>query len=73
MGEDPATLDEVRTWPALVSLAQAARALGIGTTTAYDWHRRGEFPVPVLKVGGRQKVRTADLVRYLEAGGGESS
>ncbi|WP_405581483.1 helix-turn-helix transcriptional regulator [Streptomyces sp. NBC_01092] len=69
MGE-PATLDEVRAWPALVSLAQAARALGIGTTTAYRLHRRAEFPVPVLRVAGRRRVRTADLIRYLEADGG---
>ena len=72
MGE-PATLDEVRRWPALVSMAQAARALGIGTVTAYDWHRRGDFPVPVLRVGSRRRVRTADLIRYLEADGGASS
>ncbi|WP_432019164.1 helix-turn-helix domain-containing protein [Streptomyces sp. 1222.5] len=72
MGE-PATLGEVRTWPTLVSLAQAARALGIGTNTAYTWHRRGDFPVPVLRVAGRRRVRTADLLRYLEADGGEST
>ncbi|WP_329334675.1 helix-turn-helix domain-containing protein [Streptomyces sp. NBC_01352] len=71
MGE-PATLGEVRTWPPLVSLAQAARALGIGTTTAYDLRRRGQFPVPVLRVGFRYRVRTADLIRYLEADGGAS-
>ncbi|MFF0094181.1 helix-turn-helix transcriptional regulator [Streptomyces canus] len=72
MGE-PATLDEVRTWPALVTLAQAARALGIGRTTAFTLAARGEFPVPVLRVVGRQKVRTADLIRYLEADGGASA
>ncbi|WP_405591256.1 helix-turn-helix transcriptional regulator [Streptomyces sp. NBC_01092] len=67
---DPATLDEVRRWPALVSLAQAARALGFSTATAYRLHRRDGFPVPVVKVGSRRRVRTADLVRLLEAGGG---
>ncbi|MGW2565802.1 DNA-binding protein [Streptomyces sp. NPDC001537] len=72
MGE-PATLDEVRTWPALVSLTQAARALGIGRTTAFTLAARGAFPVPVVRVvGRRQQVRTADLVRYLEADGGAS-
>ncbi|MEU9641334.1 helix-turn-helix domain-containing protein [Streptomyces sp. NPDC048188] len=72
MGE-PATLAEVRTWPALVPLTQAARALGTGTSTAYRLHHRGELPVPVLTVAGRLRVRTADLVRYLEADGGEPS
>ncbi|MFD8261673.1 helix-turn-helix domain-containing protein [Streptomyces griseoluteus] len=72
MGEQPATLDEVRTWPALVSIAQAARALGVSTPTAYRLHRRDDFPVPVLRVAGRRRVRTADLVRYLEADGGAS-
>lgn len=69
----PATLDEVRQWPALVSLAQAARALGTSTTTAYRLHRRGEFPVPVLRVGGRRRVATAALIHFLEADGGASA
>ncbi|MER5436008.1 helix-turn-helix domain-containing protein [Streptomyces sp. NPDC002588] len=68
MGE-PATLDEVRRWPALVSLAQAARALGFSITTSYRLDRRGEFPVPVLRVAGPRRVRTADLLAFLEAGG----
>ncbi|MGW3910103.1 hypothetical protein ACWEBX_01055 [Streptomyces sp. NPDC005070] len=52
-------------------MARAARALAIGTATAYDWQRRGEFPVLMLRVGRRpcRRVRTADLVRYLEADG----
>ncbi|MER5397566.1 helix-turn-helix domain-containing protein [Streptomyces sp. NPDC002599] len=67
MGE-PATLAEVRTWPALVPVSQAARALGLSRTTAFTLAAQGEFPVPVIRaVGRRQKVRTADLVRYLEA------
>ncbi|MGW4545504.1 helix-turn-helix transcriptional regulator [Streptomyces violaceorubidus] len=72
MGE-PATLAEVRTWPALVSLAVAARALGTGTSTAYRLYHTGQLPVPVLRVAGRLRVRTADLVRYLEADGGASA
>lgn len=69
---DPATLDEVRTWPALVSLTQAARALNISRTTAFTLAAQGRFPVPVIRAVG-QRVRTADLVRYLEADGGASS
>ncbi|MFJ5266185.1 helix-turn-helix transcriptional regulator [Streptomyces sp. NPDC088387] len=69
MGEPPATLDEVRTWPAVVSLTQAARALNISRTTAFTLAARGQFPVPVLKSLGQQRVRTADLLAYLQAGG----
>ncbi|MEV7342908.1 DNA-binding protein [Streptomyces sp. NPDC093544] len=73
MGEPPATLDEIRTWPALVPLAQAARALNIGRTTAFTRAARGEFPVPVVRSVGGQRVRTADLIAYLAADGGASS
>lgn len=66
MGEPPATLDEIRTWPALVPIAQAARALNIGRTTAFTRAARGRFPVPVLRILGGQKVRTADLIAFLE-------
>uniref|UniRef100_A0AAU1ZUT6 Helix-turn-helix domain-containing protein n=1 Tax=Streptomyces sp. NBC_00093 TaxID=2975649 RepID=A0AAU1ZUT6_9ACTN len=72
MGE-LATLDEVRTWPALISLPQAARALNISRTTAFALGAQGRFPVPVVRALGQQRVRTADLVRYLEADGGASS
>ncbi|MFF3204551.1 helix-turn-helix transcriptional regulator [Streptomyces sp. NPDC002962] len=69
---NPATLDEVRAWPALVPLTRAARALGISRTTAFTLAARGRFPVPVVRVLGGQKVRTADLIHFLEADGGAS-
>ncbi|WP_039933895.1 hypothetical protein [Streptomyces viridochromogenes] len=72
MGE-PATLDEVRRWPALVSLTQAARALNISRTTAFTLAAQSRFPVTVVRALGQQRVRTADLIRYLEADGGESA
>lgn len=43
----------------------AAAVLGIGRTTAYELARRGEFPVPVLKVGSRYRVVTANLRELL--------
>lgn len=67
---DQPTLDEVRAWPPLVSLTRAGSALGIPVTSAYRLYARGEFPVPVVKVGGRLRVRTADLLPFLD--GGES-
>ncbi|MFE1441575.1 helix-turn-helix domain-containing protein [Streptomyces sp. NPDC058739] len=73
MGEPPATLAEVRTWPALVSITQAARALNIGRTTAFTLAAQGRFPVPVERAMGHQRIRTADLIRYLEGDGGASA
>jgi excisionase family DNA binding protein len=47
-----------------VSLAEAARVLGIGTSTAYRLADAGEFPVEVKRIGGTRKVLIADLERY---------
>jgi predicted DNA-binding transcriptional regulator AlpA len=47
----------VELWPS------AARALGIGRTTAFGLAKRGEFPVPVRKVGNRYRVARADLLK----------
>jgi predicted DNA-binding transcriptional regulator AlpA len=49
----------------LIDLLEAAAPLEIGRSTAYTLAQRGDFPVEVLKIGGRLKVRTADLRRYL--------
>ncbi len=42
-------------------LVTAGAVLGIGRTTAYALARRGEFPVPVLKLGEKYVVPTAPL------------
>lgn len=47
------------------SLIEAAQRLGIGEATAYDLKDRGEFPVRILKIGGRFKVLVAELERFL--------
>jgi predicted DNA-binding transcriptional regulator AlpA len=49
----------------LLDLPEAAPAFGMGRTTAYLLASRGQFPVEVLRIGGRLKVRTADVRRYL--------
>ena len=59
------TLDEIRGWPATVDVTAAARALGIATSTAYEWLKLGQFPVRVISVRGRHRVVTAGLVRLL--------
>jgi hypothetical protein len=44
----------------------AGKAYDMGRAQAYELARRGEFPVPVLKLGHRLRVRTADLVAALD-------
>jgi predicted DNA-binding transcriptional regulator AlpA len=49
----------------LLDLLEAARVLGIGRTMAYQKARQDDFPVEVLRIVGRLKVRNSDLRRYL--------
>jgi excisionase family DNA binding protein len=55
------TAAEIRRLGAAIDIVTAGEILGIGRTTAYQLARRGEFPVTVLRIGGRYRVRTADL------------
>lgn len=59
------TLDEIRTWPAVVDVSTAAKALGIAPSTAYEWLKLGQFPVRVISVRGRHRVVTAGLIHLL--------
>jgi excisionase family DNA binding protein len=66
------TRDELLGLPVSVKLwPTAARALGLGRTTAYELARRGELPVPVLRLGSRYRVNRADLLRALGITDGE--
>ena len=40
-----------------LSLAETAKRLGIGVTTAYQLVARNEFPIPVRRIGRTQKVK----------------
>ncbi|MEU8968062.1 DNA-binding protein [Streptomyces monashensis] len=60
------TLDEIRSWPATVSVPQAAKAMGISKTHLHALIKRGESPVKTLPLGTRHRVVTAALVRLLE-------
>ncbi|MFJ3646673.1 helix-turn-helix domain-containing protein [Streptomyces murinus] len=51
--------------PVAVDLRTAARALGIGSTTAYRLISKDEFPCPILRVGGRYRIPTNELMRAL--------
>jgi excisionase family DNA binding protein len=57
--------DELLQLPAMIDLATAARALGVGRTKAYELAKRGAFPCPVLRIGTTYRVRTADLLRLV--------
>jgi hypothetical protein len=60
-----ATFAEVADLPVMVDLLTAGRMLGIGRTTAYKLAQAGEFPCPVVRVGGVYKVPTIGLLRLL--------
>jgi excisionase family DNA binding protein len=64
------TLDEIRTWPATVSVGEAAAALGCSQAHAYDCIRTGTLPARTLRVGGRIRVVTASILAALECGDG---
>jgi hypothetical protein len=46
-------------WP------DAARPFDVARTRSFQLAHAGTFPVPVLRIGGRWMVRTADLRRQL--------
>jgi predicted DNA-binding transcriptional regulator AlpA len=56
---------EVLALPAAVDLATAARALDLGRTSAYSMAKRGEFPVPLLRLGSQYRARRTDLLELL--------
>lgn len=64
---------------ATMSLSDAAHVLGIHRSTAWELYKKGEFPVPVLRIGRGLKVAKIQLERFLlteasdlssQAGGG---
>lgn len=56
---------DVLALPAAVDLVTAGLALGISRTTAYDLAKRGEFPVPLLRLGKQYRARRVDLLELL--------
>lgn len=62
------TLDDVRGWPATVSVSDAAPAIGVSKSHLYELAARGAAPCRVIRVGSRYRVVTASLLRVLEGG-----
>lgn len=59
------TRAELLALPVVIDMTTAARALGLGRSTAYELARRGQFPCRVLRIGSSYRVPTADLLRVL--------
>lgn len=59
------TPEELLALPVAVDLSTAARAYSIGRTAAYELAKKDEFPVRVLRVGNRYRVRRSDLLESL--------
>jgi hypothetical protein len=62
---DGMTRAELLELPVVIDLVTAGRALSIGRTRAFELVRRGEFPVPVLRVGATWRVPTVPLLALL--------
>lgn len=61
------TMDEIRSWPATVSVQDAAMALGISRAYAFKLINQEEFPCRVLTLGlKRHQVLTESLIRLLD-------
>lgn len=59
------TVQELRSWPVTVPLAQAGRCWRMGRERAYRMAAAGEFPVPVLRLGRRLVVTRAAILAAL--------
>lgn len=59
------TATELLELPASLDMETTFRAIRIGRTKGYELLRNGEFPVPVLRLGGTYRVRTADVLALL--------
>ncbi|MCM2579518.1 helix-turn-helix transcriptional regulator [Streptomyces meridianus] len=68
----PLSVDEVRALPAMPTLPQASAACGISRETGYELATRGEFPIPVIKLGRSLKVRHTDLLAFLGLENGDA-
>jgi hypothetical protein len=59
------TMEELLALPVSFGLRTAARALGIGRSTAYEMADAGTFPCPVLRAGNRYLVTRPNLFQTL--------
>jgi predicted DNA-binding transcriptional regulator AlpA len=62
------TIEEIRGWPATVSVEDGARALGISRAHAYESIKLGTFPGRTLRVGNTLRVITGSILAVLDPG-----
>lgn len=63
-----ATLDEIRTWAAVVGVPKAStEAFGFSVAHGYNLVKIGQFPAKVIEAGGRKLVVTASIVAALSS------
>lgn len=63
------TLEEIRSWPATVSVELAAMAIGVSRAHAYECIKHGTFPARSLRVGTRTQVVTSSILAILDGSG----
>jgi hypothetical protein len=51
--------------PVTFPLEPANRALGLGRSDAYAMAKAGTYPLPLLRLGRRYRVKRSDLLRLL--------
>lgn len=65
MNRDTWTEERVRALGVRTDIVTAGQIFGMGQTKAYELARRGQFPVPVLKLGATYVVPTAPILALL--------
>lgn len=61
----PFTLTQLQALPPVLDIETAGRVLLVGRTKSHELARRGQFPVPVLRLGKAYRVPTAPLLALL--------
>lgn len=51
--------------PPTITVVEAAAQMGVSSSSAYAAIKKGDFPVPVIKIGGRYVVPTKPLLDLL--------
>ena len=64
-GQPATRVDPAVPLPAVLDLVQAGALLGVGRTTAYKLVHDGQWPTPVLRLGGLIKIPTRPLLDLL--------
>lgn len=48
-----------------IPILRAAKLLGLGRTRTYELVAKGQFPVPVKRIGREYRVRISDVEKFL--------